>query len=295
MVLELSRLAEADGVMQACITTKQWTLEEDAIAEALAWSYEHGDMKHVISVDRIASGHKYLDDHDESNYDNQVADEADSRIFHPALLRGFNDLPESQDAIKTGNGEVVHLLPAQRDFPSRQSSIKHGGLLSKRKWFKQLDAQALNSNVAKNGTTLVSPVPSTRSRRNRLFRDWSPIIGTELGRTGSFLSELFGRSSSDLELDDLPEMDVVDWEETGRGLSDLTLDDLPETHGEAPWLDVVDWEGAAGIRSARMEHADPSADSEITKYDTEFTFQIGIATVESPRRRQHDTSITFSF
>lgn len=268
MMLELSRRAETDCVMQACIETKQWTVEEDAIAEALAWSYEHGDTKHVSFGDRLASASKWMDSHDDSNYGIFVADEADSRIFHSALPRGFSNLDESREKIKMGAAEVVHLPPAQRAFPSRHASIKNGSSLSTKRWFKQLDSQALNNGPARKGGTLVSSIPCTKSRKNRLFRDWTPIIGTELGRTGSILSELFGRSSSDLALDDSAEFEY-------RGTATT--------------------EGSLGGHVVGIQRLGVSADSAITMRDIEFTDETVNGTVKSTQRRQYDESTTFSF
>merc|ERR1719433_1631935 len=53
MVLEISRQAERDSIMAACIETKQLAVEEESIAEALAWSYEHGDVKKIAYATHV--------------------------------------------------------------------------------------------------------------------------------------------------------------------------------------------------------------------------------------------------
>merc|ERR1719410_1977491 len=146
MVLEISRQAERDSIMAACIETKQLAVEEESIAEALAWSYEHGDVKKIA----------YAGCYDDWTYGSAIADEGDSRLFEP----GFKnlDFDDSQEAIKLGGGDVVHLPPAQRLFPSRKANMKYGVLGKKRN--KQSDSRAPAEGSTRSGK-LVSKVHST--------------------------------------------------------------------------------------------------------------------------------------
>lgn len=212
MVLELSRQAEQDGIMAARIETKQFAVEEESIAEALAWSYEHGDVSKINYVGRLIDRHKSMGRYDDSTCGSFVADEADFRLLEPCFPRGFSSADDSQEAINMCVSEVVHLPPAQRAFPSRKASMKHG--LLGRKWGKHNDPWARKTDSAKSGR-LVSKVHSTKSRMNRMFRDWTPTIGPELGRAGSILSELFGRSSDfSVDLADFEYLGAFDPEES---------------------------------------------------------------------------------
>jgi len=264
MVLELSRQVEGDDIVAACIDAKQLSVEQESLAEALAWSYEHGDVKKVVYFDQ--SGR-----YDDMTF-GKVADEADSRLFEPTLPRGFSNLDDSQEATTLGGAEVVHLPPLQRALPSRKASKRYGVLSGKRN--KKSDSRPHEEGSPRKGG-LVPKVHSTKSRMNRMFRDWTPIIGPDFSRAGSVLSDLFGRSS-DLSVD----------------LAEF------ENMADAPWEDKIDREDTADTPTIRLENSDFSHESEMAampKLECNEIVDVDTITEVHSQSRQYDDSVTFSF
>lgn len=328
MVLELSRQAEQDGIMAARIETKQIAVEEESIAEALAWSYEHGDVSKINYVGRIIDCHKGVGRYDDPTCGAFVADEADFRLFEPSLPplpRGFSNADDSQEAIKMCGSEVVHLPPAQRAFPSRKASMKQGVL--SRKWGKQSDSWARKADSAKNGR-LVSKVYSTKSRMNRMFRDWTPTIGPELGRTGSILSDLFGRSSDFSEdLADFEYLGTFDAEESVEAPV-MKIESMDFSH-ESEMTQMPDLEYIEEVASitevhspsredsmhstmrppsrqydyseySQSRHYEDTVHSRSRQYDSAYEYSVHLQSrqhddTERSRSRQYDDTVTFSF
>lgn len=246
MIMELSLQTEHDAIAAACIETKQWHVEEESIAEALAWSYEHGDIQKVTYVDRLAKSHHGLSRYEDSKY-GRVADESD-------LPRGFSNFDDSHEALKLG----------------KQANVRHG-VLSK-KWKKQSDSRAIEDGSSKGG--LVSKVHSTKSRMNRMFRDWTPILGPQLGNAGSVISELFGRSAEF-------SVDLAEFEYTGT------------THmGDAHWEDMIDREETVEAPVVRLQKMDFAHQSDMTGMnDVEYTEETVTVTEVHSRSRHYENSV----
>jgi len=183
LVIELSKQVVDDDTSWALLESKRQALDDEMIAEALAWSYEHGSPRgsrvERLTLDRTKKGYEL----------NVNASWSPTLLTQQRALlaklnlgnrapRNSSDIAE--EGLRLPIGMRSACLPGDQDLPRRVSSIRRNR--QEATWHSAQKNACWRGllQVDSSSTTMVFKVAAvSRIYRPCVGKDWTPIIGPE--------------------------------------------------------------------------------------------------------------------